>query len=241
MSIVSGSSNRRVRGLGDLWAAAFQQQPPPGRAVHHRRSYGGREHDECGGASGARGTQGCRARPGGRGARPGQALPQGAGERRRRRVVRRHPGRGVRAAGAERGRQDDHRRDPHHPGAAHRRGGQGGWGGCGRRPGAGPATGRGRAPAQQPRPVPVDPPEPAVPCRLPRRADRRADPPGRCAAGRVRAGWAGRRQAGHVLRRPGPAGHGGQGAHARAQGAVHGRADHRPGPGGAPVRLGPGR
>ena len=35
---------------------------------------------------------------------------------------------------------------------------------------------------------PCDPPEPPVPCRLPRRADRRAGPPGRRAAGRVRAG-----------------------------------------------------
>ena len=55
----------------------------------------------------------------------------------------------------------------------------------------------------------------------------RAGPAGRRPAGGVRAGRAGRRQARHVLRRPGPAGHGGQGAHARAQGAVHGRADHR--------------
>src|SRR5215212_4904825 len=176
----------------------------------------------------------------GGGSGPGQAVPQGQGERGRRRQLRRSAGRGVRAAGAERGREDDHGRDPHHPGAADRGHGQRQRGRRGRRPGAGPEPGGGRPPAQQPRPVAVHPPEPALPRRLPRGAGGRAGPAGRRPAGGVRAARAGQREAGHVLGRPGPAGHGGQGADARARGAVPGRADHGPGPGGPAVRLGPG-
>src|SRR5215218_3146472 len=186
------------------------------------------------------GNGGERAGPRGGGPRPGQAVSQGEDERGRRGQLRGPAGGGVRAAGAQRGREDDHRGDPHHPGAAHRRDGLCQRGGRGRRPGAGPEPGGGGAPAQQPGPVAVDPPEPALPRRLPRGAGGRAGPAGQRSAGGVRAGRPGRRQAGHVLGRPGPAGDGGPGADARPRGAVPGRADHRAGPGGPAVRLGPG-
>src|SRR5215218_4958942 len=176
----------------------------------------------------------------GGGAGPGQAVPQGQGERGRRGQLRRSAGRGVRAARAQWGRQDDHGGDPDHAGAADRGDGQRQRGRRGDRPGAGPEPGGGGAPAQQPRPVAVDPPEPPLPRRLPRGAGGRAGPAGRRPAGGVRAGRAGRRQAGHVLGRPGPADDGRPGADARPRGAVPGRADHRAGPGGPAVRLGPG-
>ncbi len=105
------------------------------------------------------------------------------------------PRRGVRLPRAERRRQDHHHRDPHHPDPPDRRAGPGRRGRRGRRPGRGPPGPRGGPPAEQPRPVALGPPEPALPRQLPRRAQGTADTAGRRPARAVRVGrpsrWAG--------------------------------------------------
>ena len=67
----------------------------------------------------------------------------------------------------------------------------------------------------------------------------RAQPPRRRAARAVRPHRPGERQGRLRLGRPGPADHDRPGDDAHAAGALPGRAEHRPRPGGAPVRVGP--
>src|SRR6266545_5701616 len=101
------------------------------------------------------------------------------------------------------------------------------------------AAGRGAA-AGQPGPVAHRPPEPGLPRGLPPGAERRAARQGGPGAGGARARRPRQRQGRRVLRRHGAAADDRQGTDARAGGAVPRRADHRPGPAGPAVRLGPG-
>ena len=129
--------------------------------------------------------------------------------------------------GPERRRQDDHGRDADDAGQAHRRPGDGRRRRRRRGPGARAEHARGGPAAQQPRPLALDPPEPDLPRRLPRRSGGRGGRAGRRAARAVRAARARQRQARPVLGRAGAARDDRAGADAPAAGAVPRRADDR--------------
>src|SRR4029079_10892734 len=130
-------------------------------------------------------------------------------------------------------------RDPARAGAPDRRGRPHRRCRRGARPRAGTRAARRRAPAEQPRSVDLDPGQPHLPRRVPRRAGTRARGAGRRAPRPVRAARPRRRQARLLLGRPVAACDDRPRAHARTARALPRRAHDRARPRGAPLRLGP--
>ena len=178
--------------------------------------------------------------PCGRRGRPGQDLPG-----RRTGAGRRQPGRPgrhrARPARPERGRQVDHRQDPHHAGPGRLRHRPGGRPRRGPRAGPGAPGDRLRVPEARRRPGGHRPGEPGPPGPPVRAARRHRAGPGRRAAGPLRAGRRGRPAGPDVLRRHAAQARRRDGAGAPAAGALPGRADDRAGPGGAGRDVDPDR